>query len=138
MSLPTIFLWEGVTNYLTANAVDAVLRYVAAFPAGSRLIFTYVHSGALAGSDAFQEAQRLLDDVAQLGEPWTFGLDPAQLSGFLQERSLHLDEDLSATDYRSRYFGDSSRRMKGYEFYHVAVAQVCPAKDREEDSKPDA
>ena len=29
---PTIFVWEGVTNYLSSEAMDAVLRYVGAAP----------------------------------------------------------------------------------------------------------
>ena len=36
----TLVIWEGVTNYLTAEAVDATLRWVGALTEGSRLIFT--------------------------------------------------------------------------------------------------
>jgi len=38
---PSIFVWEGVTNYLSAKAVDAVLCYVAGCAAGTRVAFTY-------------------------------------------------------------------------------------------------
>lgn len=43
---PSVFIWEGVTNQLTTDAVDAVLRYVASCADGSRVVFTYVHRGA--------------------------------------------------------------------------------------------
>src|SRR5271154_2253291 len=36
----SIFLWEGVTNYPTAEAVTSVLRFVASCAAGTELIFT--------------------------------------------------------------------------------------------------
>jgi methyltransferase (TIGR00027 family) len=119
-----VFLWEGVTNYLTAEAVDSVLRYVAGCSPGSQIIFTYVHSGVLDGSVQFEGAARLLQEVAQLDEPWTFGISPDHLAEFLRERGLCGDRDLSAREYRSKYLGAAAERMKGYEFYHVAVAHV--------------
>jgi O-methyltransferase involved in polyketide biosynthesis len=74
--LPTAFVWEGVTNYLSSAGVDSILRYVAGSAAGSVLIFTYVHRGALDGSGRFADAAELLIKLQRLGEPWTFGLDP--------------------------------------------------------------
>jgi methyltransferase (TIGR00027 family) len=121
---PALFLWEGVTNYLTHEAVDSVLRYVGTLPPGSRLVFTYVHVGVLDGSMAFSGATNLLRDVAELGEPWTFGLDPEKVPGFLLERGLHLDRDLGANEYRALYFGKRAGKMKGYEFYHVSLCHV--------------
>jgi methyltransferase (TIGR00027 family) len=38
---PTFFSWLGVTMYLKDDAIDAVLRSVAAFPAGSEIILTF-------------------------------------------------------------------------------------------------
>jgi len=123
-SKPIVFLWEGVTNYLTPEAVDSVVSHVARCSPGSRLIFTYVEAAALDGSVFFAGAERLLRDVADLGEPWTFGLHPRLLTEFLRKRGLCLDIDLSANEYTSRYFGAAAQRMTGYEFYHVANARV--------------
>ena len=119
-----VFLWEGVTNYLTAEAVDAVLRFVASCAAGSRLIFTYVHRRALDGSARFADAADLLRNVERLGEPWTFGLDPEELPDYLRARGLHVERDLGAREYRRQYFGPDGERMKGYDFYHVAITSV--------------
>ena len=47
LARPVFFVWEGVTQYLDATAVDATLRYVATAATGSKLLFTYVDSGAL-------------------------------------------------------------------------------------------
>jgi len=126
-SRPAVFLWEGVTNYLTAEAVDSVLRYVAGCHPGTKLIFTYIDSGVLDSSIHFEGAVRVLRDVVELGEPWTFGLPPHHAAGFLCERGLSLDRDLSAREYRSLCFGSLAQQMKGYEFYHVALAHVPPA-----------
>jgi methyltransferase (TIGR00027 family) len=123
-SRPAVFVWEGVSHYLTPEAVDSVLRCVASCSPGTRLIFTYVHAGMLDGSVLFKSAERLLRDFAGISEPWTFGLRPENVSAFLGERGLHLDRDLGARDYRGLYFGPAADRMEGYEFYHVAVAHV--------------
>lgn len=123
-SQPVVFLWEGVTNYLEAQAVDSVLRYVASCGPGSQIIFTYVDRAVLDGSVHFEGAERLRRDVARLGEPWTFGLDPSQAATFLRARGLCLDRDLSAREYRQAYFGEAGLKMKGYDFYHVAIAHV--------------
>ncbi len=122
--LPALFLWEGVTNYLTHDAVDSVLRYVGTRAPGSRVVFTYVDRGALDGSVHFEGAADLLHDVARLGEPWTFGFCPSQVRDFLGNRGLELDLDAGAREYRAQYLGPRGQKAKGYEFYHVAIAHV--------------
>jgi methyltransferase (TIGR00027 family) len=123
-SLPAMFLWEGVTNYLTSEAVDAVLRYISNCAPGSQIVFSYVHSGALDGSVCFEGAAKLLRDVKQLGEPWTFGLDPAAVPEFLIQRGLRPDRDASAREYRTQMYGTDAQQMRGYDFYHVVIAHV--------------
>ena len=126
----TAVIWEGVTNYLTADAVDATVRWVGTLAEGSRLIFTYVHADALGGSGRFKGAARPLLAVASAGEPWTFGLRPELLPSYLEERGLRLIEDLGANEYRARTMGRSGAHASGYEFYHAALAEVgavtCP------------
>jgi methyltransferase (TIGR00027 family) len=118
-------VWEGVTNYLSAPAVDATLRAVAGSVAsGSELFFTYIHRGLLDGSTTFEGGAQILESVRNVGEPWTFGLDPAELPAYLANRGFMLLEDQSADEYRARYFGDAARAMRGYTFYRAAVARV--------------
>jgi len=126
---PAVFLWEGVTNYLAADAVDAVLRFIAGCAAGTRVVFTYVHRGALDGSMRFPDAAELLRDVARLGEPWTFGLAPEEVPDYLRARGLQLERDAGAREYRVEGFGPKGERMKGYDFYHVAIASVPRRRD---------
>ncbi len=120
----TLFIWEGVTNYLTGAAVDATLGWCARAAGGSRVVFTYVHRGVLESPEAFHGTSRLFTTLYDAGGRWTFGLDPASLAAFLAERGLLLDEDVGASDYRDRYYDASATRMQGYEFYRIAVAHV--------------
>jgi methyltransferase (TIGR00027 family) len=123
MRYRTAVIWEGVTNYLTADAVDAVLRWMSSLGTGSTLAFTYVHAAVLADPTAFG-AGRILAAVATAGEGWTFGMDPAELRGRLEARGLTLVEDLGADDYRSRYWPSAKSRWRGYAFYRAALATV--------------
>ncbi len=122
---PALFLWEGVTNYLTKEAVVGVLGYVGDCAPGSRIVFTYVHRGAVDGSTAFYGAQKILEDVARIGEPWTFGLDPAEAGEFLRALKLELDSDTGAADYRLLAYGERGAGMRGYEFYHLVQAHAA-------------
>ncbi len=123
-SLRTLFLWEGVTNYLTESAVDATLRWSSRASPGSRLIFTYVHAGVLESPSAFIGTERLFASLEKFGEKWTFGIDPSRLPGFLAERGLWLETDLGASEYRELYYRGAASEMRGYEFYRIAVARV--------------
>ena len=114
-------IWEGVTNYLTADAVDAVLRWTSTLATGSTLAFTYIHAAVLTDPAAFEGADRILASVAKAGEMWTYGIDPAELGSRLQAMGLTLIEDLGADDYRSRYWHSANSCRRGYSFYRAAL-----------------
>ena len=121
---PAIVVWEGVSQYLTGDAVCGVMRWVGRLAPGSRFIFTYIHEGVLNGSVAFVGADKTIAKVDGSGEPWRFGLLPEELPAFLRERGLSLLSDLGADEYRARVMGAESRRMQGYSFYHTVLAEV--------------
>ncbi len=128
LATPSFFLWEGVTNYLSAEAVDATLRYCASAAPGSRVVFTYIHRRALEDPASFYGTERIGASLAAAGEKWTFGLDPATLAAYLAERGLSLLEDVGANDYRAAGYGaEAAAKMRGYEFYRIATAAVPPA-----------
>jgi methyltransferase (TIGR00027 family) len=121
---PTLFLWEGVTNYLTPDAVDRTLRWCAAAAPESQLLFSYVDREVLDAPQAFFGTARLLASLEAAGERWTFGLDPAGLEAYLRERGLRLLEDVGASQYRAACYGAEAQRMRGYEFYRIARVEV--------------
>jgi len=60
----------------------------------------------------------------QLGERWTFGFHPAELPRYLYARGLKLICDMDAREYRAKCMAGRAARMRGYDFYHVAIANV--------------
>ena len=125
---PSLFVWEGVTNYLTPAAVDQTLGAVhglAAAAAGSLLVFTYVDRAVVAGDySRFPEARRWVKGVRRRGEPWRFGLDPAEVEQFLSRRGFGLIGDVSTAEAGERYFRPLGRRERGSALYHVVTASV--------------
>jgi methyltransferase (TIGR00027 family) len=121
----TFFIWEGVTSYLTAAAVDTTLRWFATATIGSRAVFTYLHRQVIDDPQAFEGAEHLVRMVAEAGEPWKFGFCPEELPGYLAERGLELLEDLGAAEYGARYRDKEPSQPDRYEFHRIAIARVC-------------
>ncbi len=121
---PAFFIWEGVTNYLTEEAVDTTLQFISSTAVGSQLVFTYIHQGVLDNADGFEGTRNLIRLLQAEDEPWTFGLYPPQVASYLEVRGLQLLEDAGSVGYRARYMGRRGRHMHGYEFYRIARARV--------------
>jgi len=122
------FIWEGVTEYLSQEAVDATFRFVVESSAvGSEIVFTYTDAGLIDGTREFPGGRRLLAMNRLGGEPYTFGLDPTALRGYLAERNLELLEDIAGIGYATRYWKPLGRRLRGNEYERAVHARVRTA-----------
>jgi len=109
---PALFLWEGVTPYLTEPAVRATLRRIAeGTHPGSVVVFDHLRKRIVSGEVVHAKDQQSREFVADLGEPLRFGIDyPLPLlfeEGFRRVRMLTFDEvalDLTGTYERARAF----------------------------------
>jgi methyltransferase (TIGR00027 family) len=119
----SLFVWEGVSNYLTEDAVRSTLSCIGNSSQGTALAFTYVDRAVLDDPTHFIGGSEVQKAFARLKEPWTFGIPPSRAAGFFEECGLELNYDLSAAEYR-RQFYKNAERIKGYEFYHVVLARV--------------
>lgn len=122
-SLQTFFIWEGVTNYLTAAAVDAAFRSIRRIANRSTVLFTYIDKAVLDSDETFAKAKNLDRLLRQVSERWTFGFDPHEVGDYLQERGFVLDQDIGSVEYRARYLENKPSYLRGYEFYRVALAK---------------
>jgi methyltransferase (TIGR00027 family) len=130
-TFPTLFLWEGTTNYLSAEAVDATLRWCAQAAAGSQLIFTYINNDVLDDPSRYFGADRVFSTITKAGEPMTFGLAPDTLAEYLAARGLELVMDVGAASFRQQWYGTASQTMRGHEFYRVAHASITTPTPRD-------
>jgi methyltransferase (TIGR00027 family) len=119
-----VFVWEGVTNYLTAESVGETLASIRALAAAeSCLVLTYVDRRALVEPSPFPEARRWVKGVARAGEPWTFGLLPDEAANFFAERGFLVRADVSTFDVGRTWFPGRSRREEGSRLYRIAVTE---------------
>lgn len=124
-TLKTFFIWEGVTNYLTTEAVDAGFRTIREVAQESTIVFTYVDKAVIESDNRFEEAAKLKQVLAKAGESWTFGFNPTELNGYLAQRGYRLLDDIGSIELRSRYLKTNRRVLRGYEFYRVAITERC-------------
>ncbi len=120
---PAFFVWEGVTPYLTAEAVDATLRAIASVAApGSRIVFTYLNRAGLEGARRMQGAAASAGAAARAGEPFQFGLDPDEVPAYLAERGFELVEQVTSAELAARFLHPLGRRPPVSPFYNVVLA----------------
>jgi len=122
-SIPTTIIWEGVTNYLTKEAVDNTFAFTKMFSSSFTIIFTYIDKNVLENPNHFKGTEKIFANLKENEEEWIFGFDPKKVRTYLQQYDLKLVEDLNAIEYRNRYMPERQNISEGYEFYRVAVAK---------------
>lgn len=104
----TLFVWEGVSYYLSAHAVDRMLTFVSSHSlCGSSIAFDYA---ALSRQNLEESSASQLHDHLQSrhsGEPVGFGIPDGSLAEFMCVRGFDVVTHLSAPDMRARYLGGS-------------------------------
>lgn len=119
-SIPTVIIWEGVTSYLSSEAIDRTFEFFQRFATGSSVIFTYLHRLALDDSNAFKGVAQMKKLLKKKEENWTFGFYPEKLSSYLQTYGLTLYEDNGAVEYRNMYMPERKSLLSGFEFHRIA------------------
>ena len=104
MDEPTFFSWLGVTMYLKEDAIDAVLRSVATFPAGSEIVLTFAPPPGDSPSPLAQRAE-------SLDEPWVSYFKPDALEAKLRSAGFSKVEFLSPAEAEARYFRQRPRDL---------------------------
>lgn len=123
--IKTFFIWEGVTQYITAEAVDSTLHYVSqAAVSESEIVFTYINRGVIDGSVCLEGSQRLISNLKRQGEPWIFGIDPTKIAQFLASRGFTFVEQVGASEYQKRYLNPLGRQMNVFEGELTVLAQI--------------
>jgi methyltransferase (TIGR00027 family) len=126
-SRPAVFVWEGVTQYLSQEAVRRTLAFVGTSAPGSILVFTYVLKSIIERRSDIPGAEKLMEVVAKRGSPWLFGLEPSSAASFLKPFHLHLVADVGNAEYQASYLKPLGRNLVVSEAERIIQATViCP------------
>jgi methyltransferase (TIGR00027 family) len=120
----TLFIWEGVFSYLTIEAVNASLSFIAGNSGeGSAIAFTHVQKPGIDGDlDRFR--QRQMARLKRKGEPHIFGLEPGRIGAFLDARGFDLAENLTGDQLCKVYIAPLGREIDANKYSAVAYALV--------------
>jgi methyltransferase (TIGR00027 family) len=98
---PAFFVWLGVAPYLTREAIEATLDFVATVP-GGEIVFDYSEP-----PESYPPKQRklviaLVERVAALGEPFRSHFTPPDMAALLKGFEI---EDMGPREIGARYLG---------------------------------
>jgi methyltransferase (TIGR00027 family) len=120
---PAIFIWEGVTQYISEEAVRQTLAFVGKSASGSIIVFTYVLKSIIERRSNILDANHLMDVVAKQS-PWVFGMEPSGIPDFLKPYHLALVADVGNADYQEKYLKPVGRNLVVFEGERIAQATV--------------
>ncbi len=124
-SLKTLFIWEGVIFYLTREAIDGTLEFIArhSLP-GSRVIFDYIYTSAFSGGGKRTEVKSMQRYRGLTGEGMQFSIDEGAIQSFLEQRGFCEVKNADHRDWRRLYFAGKNAQRPLAEGYAIATARV--------------
>jgi len=121
----TLFIWEGVTQYISKEANDSTLKYVAQAAPGSKIVFTYILKSFIEGKNIHNGIKVMYKYMRKKNNPlWVFGLDPAEISNYLSKYSLSLIEDIGSEEMKERYMKLVNLGLSVFEIERMALAKI--------------
>jgi methyltransferase (TIGR00027 family) len=118
----TFFVWEGVTQYLTADAVAATFDQLARAASGSRLDFTYVRRDFIDGVNLYG-APAVYRKFLQNRKVWKFGLNPEDVDAFLAGYGWRLLDQAGPDELMDRYVRPAGRNLTTSQIEWSAYAE---------------
>ena len=106
----TFFAWLGVVPYLTLEAFRSTVRFIAAQPRGSRVVFDYGQPRRVLPFLEQLAHDSLAARVKLAGEPFQLWFTPSEVACELEEFCTL--EDLGAYELNLRYFANRTDQLQ--------------------------
>ena len=124
-SLKTLFIWEGVTQYLRPEAVDGTLSWVRAHAApGSTIIFDYQDMAELPQAQ-IRRGHLYVVLSRFTGERRDFGIAHSQIEDFLTRRGFTHVVDVNAEQIQQLYCTGSNQGRTVATNYAIVHGEVA-------------
>jgi len=123
--LKTLFIWEGVVHYLTAEAVDRTLDFVVKNSGSeSSIVFDYIFLSALTANHQRREVERMQRARRFTGEGLTFGIEEGKVEEFLSRRGFTHIHNMTGADLKKMYFTGINQSRAVAPVYAIVSATV--------------
>lgn len=106
----TFFIWEGVTQYLTPDAVHATFEQLRHAAPGSRLLFTYIRSDFIDGTNRYGSPM-LYRRMRQRQQLWKTGFEPERVEELVGGYGWRLVEQAGPGYFRDTYIRPTGRGL---------------------------
>ena len=121
----TLFIWEGVTVYLTPEAVDETLAFVAENSGkGSSIVFDFAFQFALDAASENGDAKKWREAYERRGEPPKFALKEDGVEEFLSKRGFYQVKSVSMDSLKKAYFKGANENRNVTHLGGIAQATV--------------
>ena len=120
----TLFILEGVTQYISKEANDNTMKYVAQAAPGSNIVFTYILKSFIEGKNIHKDIKTMYKSVVKRYKLWIYGLDPKDMSDYLSKYNLSLIEDIGSREMKERYMKKVNLGLDVFEIERIALAKV--------------
>jgi methyltransferase (TIGR00027 family) len=91
---PAFFSWLGVVPYLTKEAIDNTLSYIASIP-NAEVVFDYIEPPENFSEEVRAYATARKAQLEKTNERWVSGLEPAGVAAILRSHGFGEMEDIS-------------------------------------------
>jgi methyltransferase (TIGR00027 family) len=122
---PAFFSWLGVTPYLTREAFDETLEFLASTARESGVAFDWCVDLAMLSATERMAVEALAARVANVGEPFHLFFRPEDLAGSLRAAGFDDIETMGRDDINACYFAD---RNDGLHVPGAAARLTCATK----------
>ena len=124
-NLISLFIWQGVTMYLTPEGVDTTLAFVVNhFAPGSAIVFDYVYQAVLDGTQKQNEITNMRRYRFMTGEGLTFGIPEGTVGAFLQQRGFQQAIDVNTEALKAAYYTGKNASRKVVGGYGIVIGKV--------------
>ena len=121
----TLFIWQGVTQYLTPESVDSTLAFVASHSGpGSSITFDYMYTSLLDGTVKRGEVNSMQRYRHMTGEGFKFGIPEGTIEAFMQQRGFCRIRNASHQDFKRLYFSGVNQNRAVAAGYAIVSATV--------------
>ena len=116
------FTWLGVVPYLTRDAIDDTLGYIASIP-NSEVVFDYTEPPEAFTEDMKAHVAARMAQLERINERWVSRLEPAGVAAILRSHGFGDIEDISFQQVVSRFGRDVQGLATGQAGVHVVHAK---------------
>ena len=121
-SVPTAYIWQGVSYYLPRESVSHFFDFIRDRIAPNSVFwFDGCSTAMISNSDRRPELAYNIDRLEEIGEPYLFGMDSDKMEAWLREKGFSDIEILQQDDLEVKFL---KRRSLPNDMWYVVTVKV--------------